>query len=409
MVYNKRNMHRSLIVAAGAPILIITALALIYTIIKITNVDVSASLSFALLIGPIWLPLVLFYLAYERWMRYVEQKYVVEQGRTTLRIKLPQEVFKSPEAMEAILNQTYTPATRSNLMEAYLDGKHPLIVSLEMVSIGGEIRFYVNTPTSKVKDVVEAQFYAQYPGVEIVEEPVDYAAEIKWDPEKMDLMSFRLGKKEEDDVLPIKTYIDMGLDKLPKEEEKLDPISPLIELLASIKPHERWWVQILIRPHAKRSFTTGSLTKKETWEKAAQKKIEEIMQREKGKNADDDDNPEMVRLTPGERDRIEAIERNSSKWAFETIVRGMYITLDKDRFNGDLIGQFLRYWAQFDVIGRNKMGFLWRTDFDYNFINDPTGRKRKRYKEWELRDYKRRYYYPYDVKWWADEPKVMSI
>ena len=36
------------------------------------------------------------------------------------------------------------------------------------------------------------------------------------------------------DAYPIKTYIDFGLDKDPKEEFKVDPISPVIELFGSI-------------------------------------------------------------------------------------------------------------------------------------------------------------------------------
>lgn len=374
----------------------------------VMDVDISAALSFAFLTAPIWLPFTLFYLTFERWMWFVNLKYAVENGRTTLRIKLPQEVFKSPDAMEAVLNQTYNPASISNLMEAYLQGKHPLVVSLEMASIGGEVRFYVNVPTKKVKNVIEAQFYAQYPGIEIIEEPIDYAAEIKWEPETMDLMSFHIGKKK-DDVLPIRTYIDYGLDKLPKEEEKIDPISPIIEHLNSVKPHERLWIQILLKPHAEESLSNGSIKMKPTWEAAAAAKVDEIMKRDKTKGSEDEDNYEQVRLTPGERDMVEAIERNSSKWAFETAIRIVYITTDKDKFDGDMIGPFLRYWAVFDVIGRNKMGFQWRTDFDYNFIADPTGARRKKYKAQELEDYKKRYYYPADVKNWVDKPRVMSI
>ncbi len=401
-------MFNTFLVTIGAPVFLVLGFLMLYFILTVVGVDISAAVSFALLTAPIWLPLTLFYLTFERWMWFVRLKYAVENGRTTLRVKLPQEVFKSPEAMESVLNQTYNPASVSNLMEAYLQGKHPLVVSLEIASIGGEVRFYVNVPTKKVKNVIEAQFYAQYPGIEIVEEPIDYAAEVKWEPDKMDLMSFHIGKKK-DDILPIKTYIDYGLDKLPKEEEKVDPMTPIIEHLASVKPHERLWIQFLLKPHAEEGLSSGSLSYKPTWEGAAADKVNEIMKRDRTKGSEDEDNLEQVRLTPGERDMVEAIERNTSKWAFETVIRIVYITLDKDNFDGDMIGPFLRYWAAFDVIGRNKVGFQWRTDFDYNFISDPTGSRRKGYKKQELEDYKKRYYYRADVLNDSDRPKVMSI
>jgi len=38
----------------------------------------------------------------------------------------------------------------------------------------------------------------------------------------------------EDQALPIKTYEDYGLGKDPKEELKVDPITPLIELLGTL-------------------------------------------------------------------------------------------------------------------------------------------------------------------------------
>ncbi len=399
-------MFGSFLQAISGPVVFVVGIALVYVMFGILGIDVSRVLSILISLSPIWLPIGLFYLTYTRWMYFVTSKFVVENGRATLRIKLPQEVFKSPEAMESALNQIYTPNSVSNLMEAYLDGKHPLITSLELVSHGGEVRFYINTPKKKVKNVVEAQMYAHYPGIEIFEEPVDYAAEIKWEPETMNLMSFHIGKKE-DDVMPIKTYIDMGLDKLPKEEEKLDPMAAIIEHLSNVKPHERLWIQFLLKPHTKQNFSSGSLTTSDTWEKAAKAKIDDIMGR--GKGSDSEDEKEQVRLTSGERNTIEAIERNTSKWAFEVAIRAIYITTDKERFNGDMIGPLLRAWAQYDMIGRNKVGFQWRTDFDYNFLSDPTGGRRIAYKKMELEDYKNRYFYPRDVVTYKDKAKVFSV
>lgn len=401
-------MWNTIFDSLAVPIALFGGVVMMYVFFAIVGVDISRVLSFAILLSPIWLPFLLFHQAFERWMYFVRAKFIVDNGRTTLRVKLPQEVFKSPEAMESVLTQAYTPNSVSNLMESYLDGKHPLVMSLELVSIGGEVRFYINVPKKKVKNVIEAQLYAHYPGIEVVEEMIDYAAEIKWDPKTMDLMSFHIGKKD-DDLLPIKTYIDFGLDRLPKEEEKLDPMAPIIEHLSKVKPHERIWIQFLLKPHTKEGPNTGSLSKKDTWEKGAAKKIDEIMNRNGGKSDPDQEEKGGGRLTPGERSTIEAIERNTSKWAYETVIRAVYITTDRDRFDGEMIGPLLRSWAAYDMIGRNKVGIQWRTDFDYNFLSDPTGSRKLNYKKNELEDYKNRYYYRADAKKGSDKPKVMSV
>jgi hypothetical protein len=404
-------MFRTILISIGAPLLMVLAVILMYWILTRIGIDLSTALSFAILFSPIWLPFFLFFLTFERWQYYVRTKFVVNQGRTTLRIKLPQEVFKSPEAMENIFTQSFYQNKPYNLMLAYIDGRHPLVNSYEIVAHNGEVKFYVNVPTKKFKNMLEAQFYAQYPGVEVLEEPVDYAAEVKWDPKKWEMMSFHIVKKDED-VMPIKTYVDLGLDKMPKEEEKNDPLAPLIEHLCQAQSHERIWIQILTKPELKTRFGTGDLSKYEMLSSRAKKKIDEIMQRDKpaSKVPTDEETSNYTVLTPGERNLVEAIERNTSKYAFHTAIRAMYIVdSEAGKFRGDMITGLLKAFTQHDVIDRNEMGTRWRTDFDYPFISDPTGRRKEKYKQWELEDYKKRYYYPRDYVGHADKMKVMSV
>jgi len=356
---------------------------------------------------PIWLPAILLYIFYNKWMDMVGAAFSLSQGRTTLRLRLPPEVFKSPEAMEFVFSQIHNTANPDNLMQTYLDGKRPLPFCFEIVSIGGEVRFYVNVPTKKSKDAFEANIYAQYPGIEVIEESVDYAAEIPVDFESQDyeIMAFHMGKKK-DGVMPIKTYIDFGLDKMPKEEEKIDPITPMIEVLASAKPYERVFVQIVARSFRPDSFQNGQMTIGEgpDWTKGAEKKINEIMNRDPKKKTplgmkgdqggDDDDRGQMAMLTMGENDTIAAIERNIGKYAYETAIRWIYVT-KKGKFNGDFINPMIRSFSQYDIIGRNGIGVRWRTDFDYKNII-PGGKKKelKSLKTQELIEYRRRLYYP---------------
>ncbi len=215
-----------------------------------------------------------------------------------------------------------------------------------------------------------------------------------------------MGKKEVE-IQPIKTYIDFGLDKIAKEEEKFEPMAAMLEALGKIKPHERVWIQILATPHAKKDFKTGSLTEVPTWEKAGQAKINSMLKRVP-EGTDPEKLEKAPMLTMGERDTISAIERNISKYAYETAIRWMYIT-EKGKFDGEVISPVMRSFAQYDMIGRNGIGPRWRTDFNYNFFSDRSGNRKTRLKKFELGKYKDRSYWCQDRAGKADDTKVFSV
>lgn len=399
---------------------IVAALSFSLFIIGLFIFGISAGNVFSIFIAitPIWLPIILFFIFFNKWMDMVGTAFALSQGRTTLRLRLPPEVFKSPEAMEFVISQIHNTANPDNLFQTYIDGKRPLPFSFEIVSIGGEVRFYANVPTKKSKNALEANLYAQYPGIEVIEDPVDYAAEIPLDFAKDDweVMSFHMGKKKGSEY-PIKTYIDYGLDKLPKEEEKLDPITPMLEVLSSIKPYERVYVQIIAKSFRTNSFKNGQLISGESddWSKGVQKEISKIMNRDNekkiplgmkdGGDDEDKDRGQMAMLTTGERDKIAAMERNMGKYAYSTSIRWMYIT-KKGKFNGDFINPMIRSFSQYDIIGRNAIGVRWRTDFNYkDYI--PGGKKKALHelKKAELKEYRRRVIYPKNAE---GEPKIFT-
>jgi hypothetical protein len=394
----------------AGPVLILFGFFIMYKMMELMNVNMEPILSVMIALTPIWLPITLFYITVEKWQYFVRLKFALGQGRSTLRLHLPQEVFKSPEAMEAVLAQIHNVNSPDNFMQSWIDGKTPLTYSLELVSTGGEVMFFINVPTKKTKNAVEAQLYANYPGIEVTEEQHDYTDEVVWDPSRYEYMSFHMGKKvkpgSDDDVLPIKTYIDFGLDKLPKEEEKVEPMAAMLEQLSNAKPHERIWVQFLCVPHTKREFKNGNLGETPTWEARAKKKIDEMLKRD---TRPDPDEPQerAPMLTMGERDTIAAIERNVSKYAYEVGIRWMYIT-EKGKFNGDFISPMIRSFSAYDVIGRTGIGVRWRTDFDYNWLQDRSGKRKLGMKQRELDDHKMRVY-NYDLKTKIDTMKVFSV
>ncbi len=406
------DLFKVLFGAMAGPLLLALGFFLMYKVLTLFNLDLAPVISILVVLTPIWLPYTLFYITYEKWMYYVHLKFALGQGRSTLRIQLPQEVFKSPEAMEAVLAQIHNVNSPDNFMQAWIDGKHPLVFSLELVSTGGEVRFYINVPSKKTKNALEAQLYAQYPGIEVNEELLDYADEIVWNPDKYEYMSFHMGKKvkhgSDDEVLPIKTYIDFGLDKIPKEEEKFEPMAAMLEQLAAAKPHERVWVQFLLVPHVKKNFKNGHLSETPTWEAKAKKVIDAKLKRDAKPVLDPDEPYERApMLTMGERDVIAAIERNVGKYAYEVGIRWMYVT-EKGKFNGDFISPMIRSFSSYDLIGRNGIGVTWRTDFDFNFFSDRSGKRKLALKKRELFDYKTRTY-NYDQKTYSDYPRVFSV
>src|SRR5690606_2608572 len=96
-----------------------------------------------------------------------------------------------------------------------------------------------------------------------------------------EIFAAHMGKKQ-DGIMPIKTYIDYGLDKMPKEEEKVDPITPMLEVMGSIAPHERLFVQIIAISSRPSSFLNGQLTIGEgpKWNADSKKLIDTMMNRD---------------------------------------------------------------------------------------------------------------------------------
>lgn len=375
----------------SALVLAVIGTAIIIAVFQIFDLASTRVFGFVFLTAPIWLPFVTFLLFYETWLEYVQQHFDLAQGRVTLEIKIPQEVFKSPEAMELVLTQLHQTASPDNHVQTYWDGKHPPVYGLELVSRGGDVRFYMNVPRKKFKNIAEVQLYAQYPGIEVVELPIDYTAEIPWDPDRFEYFSIHFNLKKAD-ALPIKTYLEYGLQNMPKEEEKIDPITSMLEALGSIGPGEYFWVQILIDANREVTFKEGALRKQPDWKDEAREEIKKIIENAAKRVGAEQVN--MMQLTDVEKDTVKAIERSIGKNAFNGAIRGMYIA-KKGAFNpGERIGALITGWRSFDDLNRNSIGVRWRTDFNWNWWQDPSGKKKQTMKKRELSEYKKRAYTP---------------
>ncbi len=108
-------------------------------------------------------------------------------------------------------------------------------LSFEIVSTGGQIRFYVWVPKI-LQSFVEGQIYAQYPTVQIYRMDEDYVD----DRDKYPVKYTAELTLTENDALPIKTF----------DNFEVDPLAGITGTLAKLNPDnsEELWIQILTRP-----------------------------------------------------------------------------------------------------------------------------------------------------------------
>jgi len=319
---------------------------------------------YLLILLPIIFPLMLLYAFWVIRFRWLTMKYTEAIKPCLLEIRLPKEITKSPAAMEMFFSHL-NPGGAGNWGEAFLDGKTRPWFSCEIVSTDGYVRFFVWCSQEKSRNTIEAQLYAQYPNLEIFEAE-DYTKDFYFDPENYPMTGaqFTLTKP---DPFPIKTYIDYGLDinNLQEEENKVDPITSVVEFLGSLKKGENIWIQILFQKHEAESWKHGVLTSDAKPDKAGffqkiiiflfgssknlkaeiKKEIEDIRKKAMPESKDE----KIIKFpnpTKGDLEIIAALERSASKTAFDCMIRSIYIT-EKDRFVSANIGGLLGCFKQY--------------------------------------------------------------
>ena len=342
----------------------------------------------------VWGPIGLLILAWELWLTYVRKEYLSSLKWTLLEVRLPREIYKSPLAMELVLSTAfYQTGGVGNWMQKYWQGNLPIWFSLEMVSLGGEVRFFIRTQ-EKFKIVIQSQIYAQYPEVEIIDAE-DYTNNVpeftKGGEWNLFGTEFLLTKA---DPYPIKTYVDYGLDRSVgslDEEQRIDPITSVMEFLGSIGSGEQAWIQIIIRPS-----NWGRYPDKESqfslkkWQDVGQDLIKELNEKWQKPQKD---TTAPSRLTKGQQEVLNAIERSLDKFGFDTGIRAIYLARSEN-FNGAQIAALTGALRQFNSNTLN--GFRPNNVTSYDFPwQDVFGNNVIKLKKEMLEAYKlRSYFYP---------------
>lgn len=307
-----------------------------------------------LILAPLWLPIVLARLLWSYWMHYVRSAFIAKQEMVLIEVKVPREIEKSPRAMELVFAGIHNIAGGEvTFINRWIEGKVRPWWSFEMVSIGGQVHFYVWLRKG-VREYTETQIYAQYPGVEIYPAK-DYALEFQYNPDRHSVWgcNFKLTKA---DVYPIKTYVDYELDKDPKEEFKIDPLAHMMEYLSSLKPGEQAWLQFIIRSdkdqrpkllNAKTKQTAWFETE-DRWKTEAKEEIAKIKKdaTPEVEGPDGTKRAGFMSLTPADEQKIKALERSMDKAAFDVGIRGVYVA-ENEAFKPSRIGGLTGVFKQF--------------------------------------------------------------
>jgi len=331
-------------------------------------------------------PIVFAFLVFKLWRSLKEAQYIREMEWVLLEIRMPRQIDKSPQAMEVVFNALHQ-TNEGNWYTKLIKGELRPWFSLELVSVGGSVHFYIRT-IKNFKNLIESQIYSQYPNVEITEAE-DYTQNVPYALKGSDWdlagFTFTLTKP---DPYPIKTYVDYGLDKDPKEEYKVDPFTPLVELLGSLKPGEQMWFQFLVMATKDRFSEKKSWFKKTDWQGEAEKEVEKIMAKT---TSDDNKKGDSMRLSPGDKTKLEAIQRSIAKPGFDVGFRTIYLG-KKDVFDKVNFGAMASVTKQFSSMELNGFKPLNSTSVKYPW-NDIFGRKEPKLKWYMFDAYRRRSYF----------------
>jgi hypothetical protein len=266
-------------------------------------------------------------LAFIMWLHYIQQDFISGIDFVLLEIVPPRDVLRSPKAMELFITNALYQFSWKGGKETYWQGAVWFWFSLEIASIDGIVHFYIRTPT-RIRGLIETQMYAQYPQAQ-VKAVEDYTLAVDEISPKSQWngwgCEFWLVKPE---AYPIKTYIDYELDKDPKEEYKVDPLSPVIELFGSIKKGEQMWLQIVITPSKKEYHTKGTWLGTHDWVEQSREETKKLLDpytRIFAPSVPGGKSTKGVYMPSYLQPTVERMSQKRDKLGFDTGIRVMYV------------------------------------------------------------------------------------
>lgn len=286
---------------------------------------------------------------------------------SVLEIKISRDIQRTPASMEQVLATIHG-----------WGGKATDWTSLELVSIGGEVHFYVRVQ-EKLKNILESSFFSVYHDIEI-REVEDYVSAI---PSNTGILHAQ-GKEvwgaeiilDKEGAYPIRSYADFSSGG---DEKHFDPISVFIEIMSRIQKDELIGIQMILMP-VKTKDMRG--------------KYKEILDKLKGQDKDEGPDAKPKPKSSTEAGLARAIENNLSKPIFNTLIRVIYIspkaTFQENYAKQGLLSSFNQYSSpdlnSFKVNDAVAVGGAKSDKFPFFFVGARNGDR----KEFMLHNYRHR-------------------
>jgi len=387
---------------------VIPGVALVIAFLLLSPGQTLRNFELFMLTSPLWLPVVLGTFAWQRWRAANRIGFMAKQEYVLLEILVPRDVRKTPLAMETIFSSMHISPGESTWWKRIVEGRVRPWWSFEIVSIGGRVHLYVWTRVG-FRRGLESYFYAQYPGIEIIE-ATDYSRLIDPSHAPYDMWGcdYKLTKS---DAYPIRTYTEFMKPDSPlaKPEEQIDPLAQIIELLGSLSPKEQFWFQIVIRVSKGEKFASqrSSSGGKYTMAHEADAVIDDLRKKtvKKVKQVAGDgsviETESFPNPTRGVQTTMENVERKVSKSLYDVGLRAIYMA-PLDAYQGSMISHLIVLLKPFGSETSNNFGITnWMANFDDWPWEDRSGHQKEHVRHNLLDAYRRRSFFhePYRLGW----------
>ena len=276
------------------------------------------------------------------YLDYVQTKNYLAKEWIVLRITVPRLSEQTARAAEHIFANLAGAHGTYSFLETWRDGAHQSPLAIEIASLGGKVGYYIFAE-KKMRDLIEAAIYAQYPDADI-DQVEDYARKVPshYPDEDWDVWGCEMVPVKSDAYM-LKTYPEFE-DKISGEFK--DPSANLLENMSRITADEQVWFQIVLFPtdqkeargRAEAEVNKIMGIKKEPKKTALDSVLEApmVVMNEVAsiaglggshapKKDDKPAQPRIQTMSPGERIVLENIQRKMSKIGFLCKMRIIYV------------------------------------------------------------------------------------
>ncbi|MFA6429141.1 MAG: hypothetical protein WCV84_01440 [Patescibacteria group bacterium] len=276
------------------------------------------------------------------WLDYIQTKNYLKKEWVVLKVRVPRTSEQTPRAMENLFASFAGAHSPFSWVEIWIQGETQSQISVEIASNEGDVSYYVYC-VNKMRDLVEAAIYAQYPDADIDVVP-DYAKNVpqRYPDEVWDLWGCEF-MPVAPDPYPLKTYHDFE-DAVSGEFK--DPLAVLLENFSRLGPGEFAWYQMVIVPTDQKEERKRAQAVIDKLKGTTKKETESLGMMilklpitvlgaiinifipppaTKTKTKEEGAFPRMMAMTPGERDVLEAVEHKASQIGFATKIRLVYV------------------------------------------------------------------------------------